>query len=177
MVHYKKYKTLDESLGKGKWYGRAVPLETVDLDGLAKHMANHNTPYSEGCIRGVLRDMADCIKELLLDGKNVKLNELAIFSVSLQTIGAETAAEFTAARNIKGVRLNARATGSFTSIKTEITYKELTEYNKDGEQAGGSTDGGDDTSTGGGSTDGATTNPGGSDTQTGGGSGSGGYDD
>ena len=170
MVHYKKYKTLDESLGKGKWYGRAVPLETVDLDGLAKHMANHNTPYSEGCIRGVLRDMADCIKELLLDGKNVKLNELAIFSVSLQTIGANTASEFTAARNIKGVRLNARATGSFTSIKTEITYKELAEYN--GGAAKDSTD----------SDAGSTTTPdaGGSgsstDTQTGG-SGSGGYDD
>lgn len=170
MVHYKKYKTLDESLGKGKWYGRAVPLETVDLDGLAKHMANHNTPYSEGCIRGVLRDMADCIKELLLDGKNVKLNELAIFSVSLQTIGANTASEFTAARNIKGVRLNARATGSFTSIKTEITYKELAEYN------GGATNSTD-------SDAGSTTTPdaGGSgsstDTQTGGGSGSGGYDD
>ena len=142
MVHYKKYKTLEDSLGKGKWYGRAVPLETVDLDGLAKHMANHNTPYSEGCIRGVLRDMADCIKELLLDGKNVKLNELAIFSVSLQTIGANTASEFTAARNIKGVRLNARATGSFTSIKTDITYKELAEYTSGSFKA---PDGGTDT--------------------------------
>jgi predicted histone-like DNA-binding protein len=145
MVHYKKYKTLEDSLGKGKWYGRAVPLETVDLDGLAKHMANHNTPYSEGCIRGVLRDMADCIKELLLDGKNVKLNELAIFSVSLQTIGAQTASEFTAARNIKGVRLNARATGSFTSIKTEITYKELAEYTSGSTNA--SDGGNDDTDT------------------------------
>ena len=167
MVHYKKYQTTEKSLGGGKWYGRAVPLETVDLDGLAKHMANHNTPYSEGCIRGVLRDMADCIKELLLDGKNVKLNELAIFSVSLQTIGADTAKDFTAARNIRGVRLNARATGSFTSIKTEITYKELNEYNVNGEtdqstdgddggnggstsdtttpdQSGGNTSGGDD---------------------------------
>ena len=160
MVHYKKYKTLDESLGKGKWYGRAVPLETVDLDGLAKHMANHNTPYSEGCIRGVLRDMADCIKELLLDGKNVKLNELAIFSVSLQTIGADTASEFTAARNIKGVRLNARATGSFTSIRTEITYKELTEYTSGAVADGGSTP------SGGGSTD--TTTPTTPDSGTGG---------
>lgn len=169
MVHYKKYKTLDESLGKGKWYGRAVPLETVDLDGLAKHMANHNTPYSEGCIRGVLRDMADCIKELLLDGKNVKLNELAIFSVSLQTIGATTAAEFTAARNIKGVRLNARATGSFTSIKTEISYKELTEYT-----SGAVADGGD-TPSGGDTTDATTpTTP---DAGTGGSTGTGGDDD
>jgi predicted histone-like DNA-binding protein len=169
MVHYKKYKTLDESLGKGKWYGRAVPLETVDLDGLAKHMANHNTPYSEGCIRGVLRDMADCIKELLLDGKNVKLNELAIFSVSLQTIGAETAAEFTAARNIKGVRLNARATGSFTSIKTEITYKELTEYVSGAVADGGSTPSGGDSTD---KTD--TTTP---DSGTGGNTGTGGDDD
>ncbi len=40
-------------------------------------MSNHNTPYSSGVIKGVLADMVSCTKELILDGKNVKLDELA----------------------------------------------------------------------------------------------------
>ena len=159
MLHYKKYQTSEQSLGKGKWYARAISNELVDIDGLAKHMAAHNTPYSEGCIRGVLHDMADCIKELLLDGKNVKLDQLAIFSVSLQTTGADTAEAFTVAKNIKGIKLNARATGSLTSLSKDITLKEATEYTKEttaGSDSDTPTDGGnagsDQTQTGGNTT-------------------------
>ena len=42
-------------------------------------MSNHNTPYSKGAIMGMLTDMVGCIKELLLEGKNVKIADLAIF--------------------------------------------------------------------------------------------------
>ena len=74
----------------GKWYARAVCDETVDIKGLAAHMASHNTPYSTGAIHGMLKDMVNCTKELLLDGKNVKIDDLAIFSVGLHTTGAPT---------------------------------------------------------------------------------------
>ena len=67
-------------------------------------MANHNTPYSEGLIKGVLTDMISCTKELILDGKNVKIDDLAIFSVGLHTTGAPTADDFNANTNITGVR-------------------------------------------------------------------------
>ena len=63
-------------------------------------MANHNTPYSEGLIKGVLTDMISCTKELILDGKNVKLDDLAIFSVGIVSRkGAASAADFTLADN------------------------------------------------------------------------------
>ena len=70
--------------------------ETVDIKGLAAHMASHNTPYSTGAIHGMLKDMVNCTKELLLDGKNVKIDDLAIFSVGLHTTGAPTADDFNA---------------------------------------------------------------------------------
>ena len=47
-------------------------------------MSDHNSPYSAGMIKGVLTDMVVCIKELLLDGKSVKIDDLAIFSVGLR---------------------------------------------------------------------------------------------
>ena len=68
---------------KGLWYARPVIEETFDIERLAKHMSNHNTPYSSGVIKGVLTDMVSCTKELILDGKNVKMDDLAIFSVGI----------------------------------------------------------------------------------------------
>ena len=36
----------------GKWFAFPVIEETIDLDALAEHMSNHNTPYSKGAIKG-----------------------------------------------------------------------------------------------------------------------------
>ena len=80
MIRYKLYQNqITTSRFNGYWYARAVCDETYDTQQLAKHMSGHNTPYSPGVIHGVLKDMIACIKELLLDGKNVKLDDLAIF--------------------------------------------------------------------------------------------------
>ena len=71
MIRYKKYQNQTKSTPlSGKWLARAVADETLDTRALAEHMAKHNTPYSQGAIHGVLKDMTSCIKELLLDGKN-----------------------------------------------------------------------------------------------------------
>ena len=101
-----------QSKGYGKSYAYPVIEETVNLDGLAEHMSNHNTPYSKGAIKGMLTDMVVCIKELLLEGKNVKIADLAIFSLGIKNAsGEEDPANFTVARNVRGVKLRARATG------------------------------------------------------------------
>lgn len=133
MIRYKKYQSNRKGSTNGKWYARSAPTETIDLDGLAKHMAAHNTPYSQGCIRGVLTDMADCIKELLCEGKNVKIPNLVIFSVGLATTGAESAKEFTR-DYIKSFTLKARATGQLRprTLEGEIKVAEYDAYSTDG---------------------------------------------
>lgn len=79
MIRYKIYQNQQKKgLNAGKWFARAVSDETFDLAKLAEHMSKHNSPYSGGVIKGVLSDMVDCIKELLLDGKCVKIDDLAI---------------------------------------------------------------------------------------------------
>jgi len=82
-------------------------------------MSEHNTPYSKGAIQGVLTDMVNCIRELVLEGKAVKLPNLAIFSAGIQCKGAISSEDFSAAKNVKSVYLKARATGEFT--RTELT--------------------------------------------------------
>ena len=141
MIRYIKYHmTGENSPLKGLWYARPVIEETYDTERLAKHMANHNTPYSAGVIKGVLADMISCIKELILDGKNVKLDDLSIFSVGIVSRkGAASAADFTLADNVKGLKLRARATGELSNaqINLEGQMKEAAFYNPDGSGAEG----------------------------------------
>ena len=91
MIRYKIYQNQQQKgLNAGKWFARAVSDETFDLAKLAEHMSKHNSPYSGGVIKGVLSDMVDCIKELLLDGKCVKIDDLAIFGVGIRSKAADT---------------------------------------------------------------------------------------
>ena len=66
-----------------KWYGKAVQDRTIDFEGLVSHMSEHHSPYSRGVIHGVLTDMLDCVKELVLDGKSVRMGDLGLFSVGI----------------------------------------------------------------------------------------------
>lgn len=118
MIRYKIYENKNKkSAGYKKFYARAVSEETIDLRQLAEYMATHNVPFSKGCIYGVLRDMVACIKEIIIDGKNVKIDDLAIFSAGLRTSGAETLEGFNPAKNIKSIKLRSRATGVLRTPK------------------------------------------------------------
>ena len=67
----------------GKYYPRVSYKETLDIHMMAKHMAEHNTPFSEGTIEGILRDFVKCTREQTLMGNTVKVDDLAIFKVSV----------------------------------------------------------------------------------------------
>ncbi|MBO5059191.1 MAG: DNA-binding protein [Prevotella sp.] len=97
------------------WYGNVRHENPImELDDLAKHMSEHNSPYSKGLIKGILTDMVSCIKEKVLEGRKVKINDLAIFSLKVKSKGEADAKEWTVAKNITNVHLNARATGGFS---------------------------------------------------------------
>lgn len=146
MITYKKVQIVGEkNQCNGLWYARPVINETFDTEMLSKHMSKHNTPFSPGVIKGVLADMISCIKELILDGKNVKLDDLAIFSVGIVSKkGAASAKEFTVTDNVKGVKLRARATGELSNaqINLEAALKEASQYTiEGGVNSGGSSSG------------------------------------
>ena len=158
----------------GKYYAYPVITQTVGIDGLAEHMASHNTPFSKGAIKGMITDMVSCIKELTLQGIAVKIDDLAIFSIGIRNKeGAASEKEFTIAKNIDGFRLRARGTGEFSAktINLAATLKKATALLGDGTttdtnpDTGKDTTGGDNTSQGGsGTTGGDNTSQGGSGT-------------
>ena len=175
-----------KSAAFGKYFAYPVIEETINLDALAEHMSNHNTPYSKGAIKGMLTDMVSCIKELLLEGKNVKIADLAIFSLGIKNNGGAVSEEaFTVSKNIKGVKLRARATGELIakSLNLEAQLKKASATtkttgnggttgggNNGGSGSNGGSQGGTGSITGGNSGSGSNT---GSGTNTGGSSGSG----
>lgn len=123
MILFKLSKNKNQKIKEayGKYYARPVVTQTVDLNGLAEHMTEHNTGFSPGATKGLLTDMVKCIKELVLQGFAVKIDDLAIFSIGLKTKkGADNEEDFTVAKNIEGVRLRARATGNLTSSKLDL---------------------------------------------------------
>ena len=151
----------------GKYYAYPVITQTVDIDGLAGHMASHNTPFSKGAIKGMITDMVSCIKELTLQGIAVKIDDLAIFSIGIRNKeGAASEKEFTIAKNIDGFRLRARGTGEFSAktINLDATLKKATALLGDGSTPDAGKDttpdtdkgttGGEDTSQGGSGTTG-----------------------
>jgi predicted histone-like DNA-binding protein len=117
----------------GQWIAKPVVEETVNLDKLAEHMSDHNSPYSKGAIKGILTDMVTCIKELLLGGKNVKIDDLAIFSLGIKNKkgGADSESEFSVAKNVETVKLRARATGDLNakSLNLDATLKKAVYVN------------------------------------------------
>lgn len=130
MVRYYKYQNNSNIEGiKNKWFLRVKNGEQIDIDALAAHMAAHNTPFSKGAIKGILTDMVSCTKELLLDGKTVKLADLAIFSLGIHCKGADDA-ESATVQNIRGFSFNARGTGMLSNrqLVNEARLKELDQY-------------------------------------------------
>ena len=155
MVRYVlKQNKNEDSKVYGKWFAYPVIEETLNLDSLAEHMSNHNSPYSKGVIKGLLTDMIGCIKELLLEGKNVKIDDLAIFSLGIKNKEmAVKEDDFTVSKNIGGVKLKARATGDLMSksLNLEATLKKATFINgklatEPSNGDGGNTSGGGSTS-------------------------------
>ena len=162
MIRYYLYQWQAKGDLQGLWFARAACDEILNLEALSKHMHSHNCPYSEGTILGVLRDAVMCTKELLLEGKKVKFDTLALFSVGIKGTGDDNQADYSVQKNIEGLRLLARATGNLSTSRLflDSQLKEVKYYGEgtiiddtptDDTDNSGSSSGG--SSSGGGSSD------------------------
>ena len=144
----KKYQnTNEQSKAFGKYYGRIVHTETLSTDEFASHISSHGSPYDRSTIHGVLMAACDCLVELTLDSKRVRLSDLGTFYMSAETEGANEEKEFTAG-NIKKVHLrflpNMKKSYPLdsVSIRKQAKFADL-ERLLNGSKTGDSADGGD----------------------------------
>ena len=109
-----------------------------------------------------MMDMLDCLKELILDGKSVRLGDLGLFSIGMSSHG-EVSRDKVSAASVEGIHLLVKNTKTWSNNELKKLCK-ITAYDSYGADE---TDGGG-TNPGGGSGD---TSQGGSGTQGGGTSG------
>ena len=184
------------SAAYGKYYPRVSYKQTMNIHDMAVHMAEHNTPFSEGTIEGILRDFVKCVREQTLNGNTVKVDNLAIFKVSVIGNGCKelydadldkciTASIGTIGKNdktgpaVQSLKLLAQATGEYTREElnkdgklgwTDKTAAEIAAAKSSAQGGGSAPSGGSDTGNGG------SQNQGGSDTGNGGSQSQGGTD-
>ena len=100
-----------------------------------------------GVIHGVLTDMLDCLQELVLDGKSVRLGDLGLFSVGLTGRTSATREEWDASL-VEGVKLNVRNTKTWSNaeLRKRCRLSEMSAYDDGTEEdeTGGEEEGGED---------------------------------
>ena len=78
--------------------------DVMTIEKIAKHITSHGSVYSRADISAILYMAVDCMREMLLEGKKIRLGDLGDFSILLASKGAETADKFTA-QNITNVKV------------------------------------------------------------------------
>ena len=114
--------TKKEQITKTLAYGSAQMRELLSLDDFCEHIAEHNSPFSKGTVKGILTDAVACMRELLLGGNKVSLGDLGTFHVELATEGAKTADTFTA-QNIKAVNVRWTPGTEFRNLRDDATFQ------------------------------------------------------
>jgi uncharacterized membrane protein YgcG len=190
-LYLSKVTETSESEQAGKLYARVDYKQSLSVQDMAHHMAEHNTAFSEGLITGILIDFVRCVREQVLNGNTVKIDNLAIFKTTVEanalevlydaeqdkvaqaTIGSLPEGAKTGAA-VKTVKLLAQSTGEFTreelrkDVRLSWTDKARAEIAaaKGGNTSAG-TNSGTGTNTGGGTNSGGGSNTGGGSTNDG----------
>ena len=168
-IKYRKVKRTPqtgENAGKELWYATVVTDREMNFEEFVDHISSHNSPYSRGTVHGVMMDMLDCLKELILDGKSVRLGDLGLFSIGMKSHGELTRDKVSAA-SVEDIHLIVRNTRSWSNSELKKLCK-ITAYDSYGTEGAE----GDGTNPGGGNAGGSgDTSQGGSGTQGGGTSG------
>ena len=140
-LYLSKVTESSETETAGKTYARVNYKQTLSVSDMAHHMAEHNTVFSEGSILGVLTDFVKCVREQVLNGNTVKIDNLAIFKASVEanalevlydaqqdkvaqaTMGELKSGDKTGPA-VKTIKLLAQSTGDFTreELKKDVKF-------------------------------------------------------
>ena len=140
-LYLSKVTESSETETAGKTYARVSYKQTLGIQEMAKHMAEHNTAFSEGLITGILIDFVKCVREQVLNGNTVKIPDLAIFKASVEANALETLYDAQLDKvaqasmgelksgdktgpAVKTIKLLAQSTGDFTrdELKKDVRF-------------------------------------------------------
>ena len=95
--------------------------DVMTIEKFAKHITSHGSVYSRADISAILYMAVDCMREMLLEGKKIRLGDLGDFSLLLASKGAETADKFTA-QNITNVKVQWEPGQQFKNLLDDAEF-------------------------------------------------------
>ena len=95
--------------------------DVMTIEKFAKHITSHGSVYSRADISAILYMAVDCMREMLLEGKKIRLGDLGDFSLLLSSKGAETADKFTA-QNITQVKVQWEPGKEFKNLLDDAEF-------------------------------------------------------
>ena len=95
--------------------------DIMTIEKFAKHITSHGSVYSRADISAILYMAVDCMREMLLEGKKIRLGDLGDFSILLGSKGAETADKFTA-QNITNVKVQWEPGQQFKNLLDDAEF-------------------------------------------------------
>ena len=95
--------------------------DVMTIEKFAKHITSHGSVYSRADISAILYMAVDCMREMLLEGKKIRLGDLGDFSILLGSKGAETADKFTA-QNITNVKVQWEPGQQFKNLLDDAEF-------------------------------------------------------
>ena len=95
--------------------------DVMTIEKFAKHITSHGSVYSRADISAILYMAVDCMREMLLEGKKIRLGDLGDFSLLLGSKGAETADKFTA-QNITQVKVQWEPGKEFKNLLDDAEF-------------------------------------------------------
>lgn len=147
-VKYKIYQSNREGSYKGKWYARAMHDGTVTTDDIADTIQS-NCSVKRSDVLAVISELVEVMSAQLQNSMKVKLDRFGTFKLGLTSTPADSAKDFSAASNIKGIHVlfapevtvDAKGTRQRAFI-TGAKVQEATQYSvdKDGESDSSTTE-------------------------------------
>ena len=95
--------------------------DVMTIEKFAKHITSHGSVYSRADISAILYMAVDCMREMLLEGKKIRLGDLGDFSLLLGSKGAESADKFTA-QNITQVKVQWEPGKEFKNLLDDAEF-------------------------------------------------------
>jgi len=108
-----------------KAYANLQLTGIVNINELAEHITDHNSVFSKGTVVGVLTELSECMRELILQGYKIQLGDIGSFAPSISSQGAKTRDEFSAS-NIKEFDVNFNIGKAFDNLRRDAEFEKTT---------------------------------------------------
>ena len=103
-------------------YASAQYAEVMDINRFAEHIASHGCVYKRADIVAILTMAVDCVREQLLGGQKIQLGDLGDFSISINSIGAESSAAYNPAIHARKLNVNWSAGTRFRNLLEDAVF-------------------------------------------------------